>query len=482
MTEEVELKLTVRPADVDAIFGLIGGEPAHIDQRATYYDTPDRVLASAGIALRIRIAGGRAVQTIKSAGDGAVGLFARGEWECAVALDATPRIDPATPAGAVLGDRTQDLAPVFTVAVDRRVWQHDHAGASIEIALDRGAVIAGDRRSDLCEVELELRSGEPAALFALARRIDVVAPVRLGVLTKSERGYRLLDAARGAVKAEPLILPADVTAGDAFAAAAFSCIRHFRLNEALLETAPDEAALHQARVALRRLRSALSIWRPLLADPLAPRLNAELRWLSGVLGDARNLDVLIGRLGTGALRDKLIADRGSAYAAAAAALASSRSRAALLALAEYVAVGAWRDDPLTADVRDQPAARFAATTLAVLRRKVKRRGRDLVAASDEERHDVRKDAKRLRYAAEFFGSVFTEGKQRRRHRRFVTALGGLQDQLGALNDLATAETMLLADPDVMTEIDNPDRKPRLIKRAAKAHAALLDAKRFWQPA
>ncbi len=487
MVEEIELKLALRPADIDAVIGLLGSEPIRVDQRATYYDTPDRLLAGCGIALRIRTANGRAVQTMKAAGRGAAGLFARGEWESAVALDAAPTIDAATPLGIVLRDRARDLAPAFTVTVERLVWQHDHAGAQIEIALDRGVVAAADRHSDLCEVELELKNGEPAALFALARRIDVIAPVRLGVLTKSERGYRLLDAARGAIKPEPLALAPDTTAAGAFEAAAFSCIGQFRLNEDLLMGGRQGggqhgAALHQARVALRRLRSALSIWRPLLTDPLALRLGAELRWLSGVLGAARDLDVLIERLAPGDLRDRLTAERMAAYAAVNAALASSRSRAALLGTAEYVATGAWHRDPVIAALRDEPVASFAAVTLARLRRKVERGGRNLVTATDEQRHDLRKDAKKLRYAAEFLAAAFETGKQRRRHRRFVAALGRLQDQLGALNDLATAEQLLHGAPAADAEAEPPDGKPRLLARAAKAHATLVEAKPFWRPA
>src|SRR3546814_19010693 len=87
---------------------------------------------------------------------------------------------------------------------------------------------------------------------------------------------------------------------------------------------------------------------------------------------------------------------------------------------------------------DQPARDFAISALDRFRRKVKRDGRDLAHIEDEARHEVRKDATKLRYASEFFTSLFDRKRARRRHKKFVAALTGVQDKLGARNALATA--------------------------------------------
>jgi inorganic triphosphatase YgiF len=480
MAKEVEIKLDLQATDVGAVNELLSGQPKRTLQRSTYYDTADAALADAGFSLRIRTAGNRAVQTIKSRGTGTAVLFARGEWE-REAGDA-PVLDSTTPLAGLLLDRPHQFRERFVVVVERFVWRVEQDGARIEVAFDIGEVVAADRRSALCEIELELIDGDPAALFALAKRIDAVAPARLGVLTKSDRGDRLLGAAPGATRAEPLILAADSSAADAFQQAANACIRQFRLNEMVLERHADDAALHQARVALRRLRSALSIWRDLLDDPVGETLRGELRWLSGVLGAARDLDVLIARTMPGALQDRLVADRADAYAAVTAALASDRARSTMLATAEWIATGRWLSDPATLADREQPAALFAAAALARYRRKIKRGGRDLAIAGDEARHEVRKDAKKLRYAADFFASLFPARKQRRRLDRFVTRLGRLQDRLGTLNDLATAQTLLAdhaIDPADTTLLGARHRKSALIDKAERAHAALIDAQRFW---
>ena len=97
--------------------------------------------------------------------------------------------------------------------------------------LDRGKIVAGERETPICEVELEQKSGPLSELFALARKIDAIVPVRLGVLSKGQRGYRLLAPAVVAAKAERIALDPDMNAAEAFQQIGQACLRHFRLNE-----------------------------------------------------------------------------------------------------------------------------------------------------------------------------------------------------------------------------------------------------------
>lgn len=480
MTREVELKLemTAEGADRLEAASLLPGEARTVRQHAVYFDTPGHALGQAGWSLRIRDDGQRRVQTIK-AGGAAAGLFVRGEWECAVAGD-DPILDDATPLAALLGETPDALAPLFVVENERRLWQ----GEGVEIALDRGRVIAGEREAPFCEVELEAKGADPAALFALARRIDALAPVQPGVLSKAERGYRLIGPVPAASKAGPVRLAATMRAADAFQAIVGECLRHLRLNVPLILDHQDGTALHQARVAMRRLRSALSIHKPMLGGARAAALNDELRWLAGALGDARDLDVLIARAGDSPLRARLLPARTEAFAHAAVALRSDRARALMLDIVEWVAIGDWLSDPAGAELRALPVTDFAAGALDRFRRKVRKDGRDLEQLDDEARHDLRKAGKKLRYATEFFASLYQDKQEKRRFKRFAAALEALQDQLGALNDLAAAPDLLrrlgLADEAEARPLVEGGRKADLLDAAGEAHDALVDARRFWR--
>src|SRR3546814_19293009 len=100
--------------------------------------------------------------------------------------------------------------------MERRTWIISEGGATIELVLDSGEVVAGERTSPICEIELELKQGDPGALFAFARRIDAVAPARLGVQSKDERGYPLTGHAPTLVQAELVKLAAGMTGADTF--------------------------------------------------------------------------------------------------------------------------------------------------------------------------------------------------------------------------------------------------------------------------
>lgn len=485
MADEIELKIALSRADADAVEAseLLRADPAITKLKAIYFDTPGRDLAMAGLSLRIRRSDRRRIQTIKASGAAAGGLFVRPEWERRV-TDDTPVLDDTTPIPGLLGKRAAEIAPRFTIDVERRTWTIDQGGAEIELALDRGEAHAGERSSPICEIELELKSGEPAALFTLARRIGLVSPGRLGVLTKAERGDRLTQPAATQFKAEPVVLAPVLSAAQGFQHIVSACIRQYRLNEDLLFVDRNAGALHQGRIALRRLRSAFVIFKPAIAGTEQQRLRAELRWLAAEMGDARNLDVLLERVRDDPLRKRLETARDAAYERVESAIHSPRARALMLDLAEWTAGGEWLAEAGTEIERNRPIEKFAADALDRLRRRVKKGGRNLADLADEARHEVRKDAKKLRYAAEFFKSLYRDKRERRRFKRFSGVLETLQDQLGALNDLATAphvlETLGLVDDPASAEVLAKGRKAQLRHDAEEAYEDLVDARRFWR--
>ena len=457
---EIELKLA---CDLDAL-SAVEGSPllASAKMRATrklksvYFDAEDRRLRNAGMTLRVRQDGRRRIQTVKTKGDG---LLERGEWERTIA-GARPDAGAVaeTPAGPLLADSPK-VAPVFTVNVDRKTFLVERGGSSIEVAIDQGRIATekGLSPDTISEVELELKSGAPKALFELARELGAVASLRVSVVTKSERGYAMLEKERqDSVKATPASLHPEMSAADAFRAIAQSCLGHMLRNEAILLDRPSAEALHQLRVAIRRLRSAASLFKKLLGDSESRTIVAELKRLSGPFGEARNLDVFLAETlpaererrpdepGILNLETQLEAKRAEAHAIVRERLRAPEWRRLVLDLVAWVNAGRWLSPSgLKASRRlRRPARKLAAKELSKRLSRVARRGAKLETISVERRHQVRIEAKKLRYGAEFFAGLFPGEKETEQRRAFVKALKRMQGRLGDMNDAANGKELL----------------------------------------
>ncbi|WP_444999767.1 CYTH domain-containing protein [Halomonas mongoliensis] len=197
MSHEIELKLALGPEGPDALrrHPLLA-EQAPTAQRLgnTYFDTPEGDLEAARMALRLRRIDGRTLQTVKTSGEGGGGLSRRGEWEWEVP---GPELDLAGLAGlppaATLGRGVLSrLRPRFTTDFHRESWQLTHAGARVEVALDEGEILADGRRVAIRELELELKAGEPEALWSLAEALAESVPLRPADTSKAARGGALL--------------------------------------------------------------------------------------------------------------------------------------------------------------------------------------------------------------------------------------------------------------------------------------------------
>ncbi|HEX2815658.1 MAG TPA: CHAD domain-containing protein, partial [Phenylobacterium sp.] len=262
-------------------------------------------------------------------------------------------------------------------------------------------------------------------------------------------------------------------------------------NAAALRIQPGPEAVHQLRVGVRRLRSTLTTFKPLLAAGGLEPLKTQLRWLSHACDAARNLDVFAGEtldpaeLGESApaglhlLRKAIEAARRRAWAEAGEAAASERFRALMIDAAAWVETGGWLDGPGAGEAI-QPFAKQA------LKRHLKalgKRGRVARGGDDEARHHLRIAAKKLRYAAEALTSLYGE----KRAAPYLERLKDLQEALGALNDLAAAEpliAMLTLSPEAAFAAGElvglkAAGKPRLLTRAEKALDRLEAARPFW---
>lgn len=465
---ETELKLLIDPTAVPALkrhpalARVAAAAPRSQQLENLYFDTPDRRLRRIGIVWRVRRIGPGWVQTVKADGKMVSGLHRRPEWESPVAA---PQPDLAAllalPDAAALPAELAAIAPalreVFRTDFERTTWNVELAGgATAEVALDEGAVAAGRRKLPICELEIELATrlagGDAAALFDFALELARDLPLRLGVVTKAERGFLL--RGRGvlpAVKARPIVLAADCSLEQALVAIAGECMAQMLVNEAGVIDGGDADCLHQMRVGLRRLRTALRLFRRWIVLP--QELKDGLAELSAALGPARDAEVLGGET-----LARLIADLPDdadlpRLQQAVAAGGARRLTAAVVRLTSAAHVrlmlefGAWLHGRrwragLAAErcaALDAPAERVAAAVLARCRKRLAAAVVDTAgAASAQERHALRIAAKRLRYATEFFAPWL----ERTRARRSLSRLAALQDLLGQLNDVAVADAAL----------------------------------------
>jgi triphosphatase len=464
---EVELKLLIDPKYKDALLhhpllsGKAKGKPHEESLSDTYFDTADLRLRHSDIGLRVRRVNGGWVQTIKSGGSVHGGMHSRNEWESPVTGPAPELarlrdvVDDKKTRRDVLGSAKtgKGLAPIFTTKVSRTVWDlHLQGGDHIECALDQGRLECGNKKAPISELELELKSGDPAHLFDLALALQQDIPMHIGSRSKADRGYALFEPrAPAAVKATPLALSPDMSAEQAFQHIAFNTMAHMQDNADGVAERHDVESLHQMRVGLRRLRSALGMYKALLHLP--PELQQELDWLAQELGDARDWDVLSGTTLPALAHEltapvtidgvqKAAADNAQQHhITAAAAVGSPRYTRLMLGAARWVQAMGWHQDA-TGNKLKQPVTKFARKTLQRDQRRLRSRAARLRAATPADRHRVRIAAKKTRYAAEFFGSLFAP----KTVRPYVKALSGLQDELGYLNDAAVADRLLSGMP------------------------------------
>lgn len=487
---ETELKLDVAGGGVSAVQGWLDASigPAGKQHRlvSTYFDTIGEHLWKAGVTVRVRRDGKRRVQTIKAEKGRAAGLFSRPEWERDISGD-MPDLDPSTEAllsklaGAPVTGNA--LVARFKTDVGRRLWRVKRNGADLEIASDEGVISANDRTISIHELEIELKCGPKTAMFDLAAEIVAAFPLRVGVQSKAERGHALGGGRNSgeALAAEPFGLADDLTAAMGFQAISYACLRRYRLSEAWLLKAPRPENLHQCRVALRRLRSAMALFKPLLGDQESKAVHERLRKAAGLFSNGRNIDVLISQVADADVVAKLVERREKIYAKLLNGLQSAEFRSLQLQLTAWISTGDWLSEPDTEADRSWPIQRFAVHTLRRYRRRLKRRGKHLARLNAEHRHAVRITANKLRYAAEFFGSLFPGKEASRRRDQFLQALDSLQSELGRLNDEATGAKLLER---FGIGADTPSgpilrHNSRAIARATKAYDALVDCKPFW---
>jgi inorganic triphosphatase YgiF len=517
---EIELKLQVpaeRLADVEA--AVCGRQPPPaLRLRAAYFDTADRRLAGAALALRLRREGRRWVQTLKGAGDD--GLTRQEHNVVRGSASAMPVMDPTLHAGTPAGERLLALldaapaAPLHTLyrtditrhVRELRVRAAGAPQARVELAFDRGRIEADPHVLAVGELEIELLAGSPHAVIETARRWQARHGLWIDLRSKAERGDLLARGERiaPARHAAPSRVAKSMDAAAAWHAVLRACAEQVLANASQIASGEHAAEhVHQLRIGLRRLRSAGALF-----EHPDGGLMAGAAQLFRQLGAARDADVVEREFGPSL--DAAMRSTGldpAALAAPSEAPTGNADAVLSVALVRADATQQWLLDLLAAmqpdaavagsavnagqSSRIDPAGTAEAPPLrALLAARLNRWHRRIVADAaryaeldDAGRHRLRKRAKRQRYATEFCAPLFGQ----RAVRRYLKALRALQERLGAVSDAAMAAasfaTRATADPQAMFALGwLAARREALAAAATPELTAFAKVERFWKKA
>jgi CHAD domain-containing protein len=415
----------------------------HLD---TYYDTADWRVHRAGYALRLRRRNDAAELTLKSLTSQSASFAARRELTEALASSEDPTMEHV---GGPVRERVRalrgrvPLIPLFTAITRRQIYGIWIAGQRQgEVALDHTTFIGEtfDDQSQLLRVEIESVDGTTTQLEPFIDALKATTSLRAAVASKYETGLaRNHLAPVGPPSLDGRTFDRDASIGEVAYATLWRQLVELLRNEPGARLGDDIEALHDMRVAVRRLRAALSLFKPFLpAEILAQR--DDLRWLAGTLGSVRDLDVqLIAFAGWAERLDDADSDnlrpllddlqhrRIIARVQMLAALDSERYERFISSFTELLA------HPI--DATNAGAALDVAPDLILRRqRRFARRAAKIKRnASPEAIHAVRIEAKRVRYALEFFRPLYGKSVTSYIHR-----LVEVQDLLGAHQDATVA--------------------------------------------
>jgi inorganic triphosphatase YgiF len=459
---ELELRLAGDPETLHAVFKSPPLTPASeqnddvSELESRYFDTPDLDLRAKGLAYRVRANGKGFKQTLKAGDEAKAAVLKRGEWE-------TP-LEDAEPKPAILPKRAREQMPkaafedgleqAFATRVKRLTREVTFGdNGRIEAALDLGEIETGTGDLPIAEIELELLEGEPVALYDLALELQKIGPLRLETRSKSARAFdQLTERPPSWHRGDAAHLSAGDSVDDAMAAVFQSCFDQWLANQAAAIDGRDPEGVHQLRVALRRLRSALSVFKKLIPADQLLWLQADARRAISALGPARDWDVfqsdllapvLAARpadLGLKALSSRARTRCRTGYRQARKHLESADYTCSALRFGQWLEQRAWRQEggAKQGQLLARPITDFAGKLLKKRRHQALAKGKNFDDLPTAERHELRIAMKKLRYSVEFFRPLYEKVAVK----PFLDRVKALQDDLGLLNDVAVAEGLL----------------------------------------
>ena len=495
---EFELKFQVDAAHQAAVEAAVARGRSHrAHLRARYYDTADGALAAHHIVLRVRKEDGAWVQTAKAPGERLVERLEHNVELAPGRASETPLPLVGRHHGTPVGERIAEalrraghdpaeaeLVPLYGTDVWRTTREMRSGDALVELAFDLGSVRAGDRTHALRELEIELKHGSPSSLLELAGRWRARYGLWLDTVSKSQRGERL---ARGAehgppVKATTPRLEADASGPLVFRAVLDSCLSQILPNASEVAAgSTDPEHVHQLRVGIRRLRTALREMAD-FAPSIDPAWEPALAETFGALGRQRDREHVMRSVqpkleAHGAPPCSIAADS-DASPSAAAMVRAPAFQAVLMGLIAASLPATAATEPAT----KAPSARKALRArLSKLHRQVLRDGKRFESLEAVKQHRVRKRLKRLRYLSELVAPLFSRGHVK----AYLAALKPAQDAVGEHVDLLLSRRAARAvsergDPKAWFDVGWLCAEiARSAKRARKALRRAGKAPAFW---
>ncbi|KGY13744.1 adenylate cyclase [Vibrio tubiashii] len=312
METEIELKFFVSPEFSETLREKLSEtkvlQHSCRELGNTYFDTPDQWLRQHDIGLRIRRFDGVYIQTVKTAGRVVAGLHQRPEFNAehdSNEPDLTLHPQDIWPVGKDVATLQTELQPLFSTNFTREQWLIGMPdGSQVEVAFDQGKVEANDKEDPICEVELELKSGQTDALFTLARSFSEQGGMRLGNLSKAAKGYRLaMDYEGDEVKPLSLVRTdkAD-TVESCFINSLEHALTHWHYHEQIYTERESIEAVHEIKNAISFIRQILTVYGGVVPRRASAILRQELKWLEQDLEWLNDYDYL----------EDLLADKGHA--------------------------------------------------------------------------------------------------------------------------------------------------------------------------
>lgn len=466
MPVEIELKLSLPLKRSERLLHLplldslsIWGPKAH-NLYSIYYDTPDFYLKNQGIAFRLRQNGRCWVQTVKDKGRISGGLFQHREWEVPVKSeqpDYTGFTDPELKKLFSDVTFTQQIQPIFSTQFTRTAYLlHLEDGSEIEFCLDRGKISTDQLSLPLCEVELELKSGNAAQLFhfALALQKEFPFPFRLENTSKAERGYTLKSGCKKPpVKATCIPLNANMCVKTALQSICWNCLEHLSSNENGLLQEKTFAYLVQMRAAIRRQRYALKLFSRIYSEQAVVSLTQDLKWLTAQFIPALDWDAFVittlqtiqdsypDHAGIRMLTKASKLVRNHHYKTARRAVKSERYLTIILKL------GAWLSaEPLPGQLKTENPPdftgttinKFAVTVLEEQHEQLKKYGKKLVGITATDLYFLQITTIKQCEAIEIFADLYPSDKTK----QYLRVLHQLQDIFCAMDDMTVIKDFL----------------------------------------
>ncbi|ENX36346.1 hypothetical protein F889_00508 [Acinetobacter colistiniresistens] len=480
---EIELKFQLPESKKKSVLQLLNKQKAQkIHLQAKYYDTADRLLAKNYVAIRLRQEGEHWVQTFKAASKNHLQRIEEDIYLGKCTKE--PELDLSlykhnqtvqTVLRDVLGEQPAELQLQFQTDVQRTFHVFEFAGSHIEVCLDDGEIRTPTDQAKICEVEFELKQGSAQSLIDFAKTWVDKYQLWLDVRSKAEQGNLLAIGKRvsPATKAKSLILDTDISAEQALKLMIENTLNHILPNAAAIADGVAKADhIHQARVGLRRLRSALKHFSNWSAH-IDPAWESQLADIFRALGQSRDYD---------AIQDSVIplvkevCDFDFPFPAKvdsniAQLLSHTQTTQLFLSLFSFT---------YSEHQSKSKLSKQAAKSLSKLYQKILKDASQFSKLEVEQQHRTRKRVKQLRYCIDFISRLYPE----KQVQQFLNKLQPIQEYLGFYNDLFVAEQIFeqqaTKHPQFLFALGwVKAQQPHVVKKANKKLQGLSAKDIFW---